>query len=115
MQGILYEADSSLVFVFVTLILGGVGAWMTGRACAKTWRPEIVMVAYVLILGLGIRFIHFSIFGGTLLSPHYYIADTIVLEIIGYLGFRFTKTRLMIRQYYWLYQAAGPFSWKPKS
>lgn len=114
MQGIVYEADTMLVFFFITLLLGGAGAWMTGRACAKTWRPFAVMCVYVAILGLGIRFIHFSIFSGTLLSPHYYLADTIVLEIIGFLGFRFTKTRLMVRQYYWLYQTAGPFGWKRK-
>ena len=26
-------------FILITLILGGAGAWATGRAVAKTWRP----------------------------------------------------------------------------
>ena len=77
MQGILYEEASSLTFVFVTLLLGGLGAWMTGRACAKTWRPRTILALYVAILAVGIRFIHFSIFGGTLLSPHYYVVGVI--------------------------------------
>jgi hypothetical protein len=114
MQGILYEADSFLVFLFITFILGGGAAWMTGRACARTWKPLAVMMIYVAIIGLGVRFIHFSIFSGTLLSVHYYVADTIVLEIIGFLSFRFTKAGLMVRQYYWLYQSAGPFAWRQK-
>ena len=38
MQGILYEEASVWQFLFVTCVLGGWAAWMTGRACAQTWR-----------------------------------------------------------------------------
>ena len=38
MQGILYEEPSIWEFFFVTCLLGGWAAWMTGRACAQTWR-----------------------------------------------------------------------------
>lgn len=114
MQGILYEEASSLTFIFVTLLLGGFLALLTGRACAKTWRPRLVMAIYVAILTIGSRFIHFSIFGGTLLSLHYYLVDLIVLEIVAFAGFQFTRTRQMVTQYYWLYEAAGPFSWKAR-
>ena len=34
MQGILYEESSVWLFLLVTCVLGGGGAWMTGRACA---------------------------------------------------------------------------------
>lgn len=112
MQGILYEESSILTFFFVTLLLGGLGAWMTGRACAKTWKPRIVLAVYVAILAVGIRFIHFSIFSGTLLSLHYYIVDGLVLEAIAFAGFQFTRARQMATQYYWLYEITGPFSWK---
>ena len=37
------------------------------------------------------RFIHFALFDGTLLSLHYYVVDTIVLLIIGALGFRYHR------------------------
>ena len=57
MQGILYEADSFLVFLFITFILGGGAAWMTGRACARTWKPLGVMMIYVAIIGLGVRLV----------------------------------------------------------
>lgn len=115
MQGILYEDASVFTYLFVTVLAGGGGAWMTGRACANTWRPVAVLAVYALILTLGVRFIHFSIFGGTLLSLHYLVSDAAVLEIIAFLGYRLTKARLMVRQYYWLYEPAGPFGWKSRT
>ena len=42
----------------------------------------------MLILGAAVRFIHFALFEGTLLSPHYYVVDTVVCLIFGFLGFR---------------------------
>ena len=39
------------------------------------------------------RFIHFALFDGTLLSLHYYAVDTIVLLIIGALGFQYRRAR----------------------
>jgi hypothetical protein len=35
-----------------------------------------------------VRFIHFALFEGTLLSLHYYIVDAVVILGIGSLGFR---------------------------
>lgn len=115
MQGIIYEESSFLFFLFITVVLGGTGAWMTGRACAMTWRPYTTLVFYLMVLGVGIRFIHFSIFGGTLLSLHYYVADTVVLLIIGLLGYRYTRTNQMVRQYYWLYDRNGWIGWRSKA
>ncbi|AEW14480.1 hypothetical protein BCA52141_I2345 [Brucella canis HSK A52141] len=60
------------------------------------------------------RFIHYALFGGTLLSLHYYLVDTIVLMIIGTVGFRYTRTKQMVRQYSWLYEKTSPFGWKAK-
>ena len=112
MQGILYEEPSAWLFLLVTVLMGGWAAWMTGRACAMTWRPSIVLVAYLLILAAAVRFIHMALFQGTLLSLHYYIVDLIVVQIIGALGFRYTRARQMAARYRWLYEATGPFSWR---
>ncbi|MBC8129550.1 MAG: hypothetical protein H7Y08_04425 [Rhizobiaceae bacterium] len=112
MQGILYEETSVLSFLFLTVVLGGGTAWMTGRACARTWKPVAVLILYVLLLGAAVRFIHYAVFGGTLLSAQYYIADTIILMIIGLVAFRFTRTDQMVSQYYWLYTRSGPLSWR---
>jgi hypothetical protein len=115
MQGILYEEPSFGLFLFVTVIMGGWAAWMTGRAIAITWRAYWNLILYLLILGAAVRFIHFALFGGTLLSIHYYIIDTIVILIIGTLGFRYYRARQMTSQYRWLYERTGPFGWKEKS
>lgn len=114
MQGILYEETSIWLFLLVTCVMGGWAAWMTGRACAQTWRPYLNLFLYLLILGVAVRFIHFALFGGTMLAPRFYIADTIVLMIFGYLGFRYTRTKQMTRQYHWIYEKVSPFSWKER-
>ncbi len=114
-QGILHEEPSVLQFLFVTLLLGGWAAWMTGRACAKTWRSYPTLVIYLLGLGLAIRFIHHALFNGTMLTAQYYLVDTIVLLVLGTLGYRYTRTNQMVRQYHWLYDRAGALSWKAKT
>jgi hypothetical protein len=115
MQGILYEEPSIWLFLLVTVIMGGSAAWMTGRAMALTWRPYWILVAYLAILAGAVRFIHFALFEGTLLSLHYYLVDAVVVFIIGSLGFRYNRARQMTRQYRWLYERTGPFSWRDKN
>lgn len=115
MQGILYEEPSIWQFFFVTCLLGGGAAWMTGRACAQTWRSFVSLVLYLLLLGISVRFIHHALFNGTMFSPQYYIVDTIVLLIIGSLGFRYTRTNQMVTQYHWLYERSSLLGWKPKA
>lgn len=114
MQGILYEEPTVWLFLLVTVVMGGWAAWMTGRAVAITWRPLAQLVFYVLVLGLFIRFIHFALFNATLLSPHFYIVDTLVLFAFAFAGWRYNRTRQMTTQYRWLYERTGPFSWKAK-
>lgn len=114
MQGILYEEPTVWLFLFVTIVMGGWAAWMTGRAVAITWRPPVQLLIYTAILGLVIRFIHFALFEATLLSPHYYIVDTIVLFAFSFAGWRYNRARQMTTQYRWLYERTGPFSWRAR-
>ena len=114
LQGIVHEEASIWLFLLVTCVMGGWAAWMTGRAMASTWRSARVLVAYLLLLGLAVRFIHFALFGGTLLSLHYYVVDTIVVQIIGALGYRMTRVAQMTAKYRWLYVPDGPFFWKTR-
>ena len=72
------------------------------------------MVAYSLILGGAVRFIHFALFGGTLLSAHYYLVDSAVCLAFGLLGFRATRAAQMVTQYRWLNEADGPLRWRRK-
>jgi hypothetical protein len=96
---LLYEEDYFLVFVLITVILGGGAAWLAGRAIALTWRPWWHVVLYMLILGATVRFFHFSLFSGTLTSLHYYLVDTLILIAIGLAGYRLTRQRQMAVQY----------------
>ena len=77
----LYEENSLGVFVLVTLILGGGAAALAGRAIAATWRPWWQVVVYGFILAAAVRFIHFSLYGGTFLSVHYYLVDSAFCEL----------------------------------
>ena len=115
MQGILYEEPSFGLFLLITVIMGGWAAWMTGRAIALTWRAYWNLILYLVVLGLAVRFIHFALFQGTLLSVHYYAMDTIVLLIVGTLGFRYYRARQMTTQYRWMYERTGLFTWKDKA
>jgi hypothetical protein len=115
MQGVLYEEPSAWLFLLVSVLMGGWAAWMTARGIARTWRPYWACVLALLVLGLAVRFIHFALFEGTLLSLHYYVVDALVVLAIGSLGYRYTRTRQMTTQYRWLYERTGPFSWREKS
>ena len=115
MQGILYEEPSFWLFALVTVAMGGWGAWMTGRAMAITWQPYVLCVAYLLVLAGAVRFIHYALFAGTLLSLHYYLVDAAVIVAIGSLGFRKRRARQMTSQYRWLYERLGPLTWREKA
>jgi hypothetical protein len=102
-------------FLLVTVFLGGGAAYLTGRAVALTWRRMPKLLVYLLLLAAAVRFIHYALFGGTLLSPQYYVVDLVVLLCIGGLGFRITRARQMTGQYSWLYQSAGGLRWRPRT
>jgi len=107
---LLYEGSFG-VFLLVTVLMGGGAAWLSGRAIAATWRPWWQIVAYMLILGAAVRFIHFALFAATLVSPYYYLIDSAVCMLFGFLGFRVTRARQMASQYGFLFARTGLLSW----
>ena len=112
--GLLYEEDSLGVFLLVTVVLDGGAAALAGRAVALTWRPWWQVVVYMLMLGAVVRFIHFALFGGTLLSIHYYAVDTLVCMAFGFAGFQAARARRMVAQYPWINEPDGPLRWRCK-
>jgi len=111
MQGLLYEEDYAGLFLLVTVAMGGGAAWLAGRAIASTWRPWWQVAFYMLLLGAAVRFIHFALFEGTLISPQFYLVDTIVCMIFGFLGYRATRVGQMTTQYGWINARAGLLRW----
>jgi hypothetical protein len=57
------------------------------------------------ILGAAVRFFHFALFDGTLLSLPAYALDTAVAIGCATLGFRTARARQMARQYRFLSRA----------
>ena len=112
-NGLLWEVSIS-EFIIVTLFLGGGTAWMTGRAVASTWRTPLQLAWYMVILGLAVRFIHFALFGGTLLSGYYFVVDFLVILIFAFLGMRFTRAGQIAEQYSFAFTRSGPFGWRAK-
>jgi small-conductance mechanosensitive channel len=114
MESFIYEEGSFGIFVLVTIVLGGGAAALAGRAIATTWRPWGNVIAYSFILGAAVRFIHFALFGGTLLSLHYYLVDSAVCLAFALLGFRAARATQMVTHYRWLYVPDGTLRWRRK-
>ncbi|HEY2426582.1 MAG TPA: hypothetical protein VGI09_11850 [Pseudolabrys sp.] len=114
MPELLYEEGSFGVFLLVTIILGGGAALLAGRAIALTWRPAWQVIGYSLVLAGAVRFIHFSLFGGSFLSFHYFLVDAMFCMGFAYFGFRAARRSQMVRQYRWLTEPDGPMRWRRK-
>jgi hypothetical protein len=113
-MGTLYATESFLQVLLVTGIIGGAAAWATGKAIAETWRPFRQLAGYMLLLGGAVRFAHFALFEGELLSVPSYLADMLYLLAVGSLSWRATHARRMVTQYRWLYERTGPFTWRER-
>ena len=113
-MGFLYE-NSFLVFLMLTVIGGGGAAFMAGRSSALGWQPIWKLVVYMLILGVGLRFLHFALFKETLTSGLYYISQTAIVVGFALFGFQLTRVNQMTQKYPWLYEKSGPFSWRDKT
>jgi hypothetical protein len=87
---------------------------MTGRAVALGWDEKWKLVVYVALLGCAVRFIHFALFGGTLLSLHYYIIDMIVLLFVAAAAYVVTRADQMSAQYSFAYERTSQFGWRAR-
>ena len=99
-------------FVLLTLVIGGGAAWRTGQAVAEGWGALWPVVAYTGLLAAAIRFLHFALFGGPLLSPAHFGVDFAILSVIALFAHRIRRTCHMCEQYPWLFVRMGPFSWR---
>jgi hypothetical protein len=111
-QNLFYEENSFGVFLLVTVVLGGGAAALAGRAIAVTWRPWWQVVSYTLILGGAVRFLHFALFGGTLLSLHYFVVDSLICMMFGFAGFQAARAAQMVTQYPWINGPDGLLRWR---
>jgi hypothetical protein len=106
--------DGWRVFLVLTVILGGGAAFMAGRGLARGWKPFWRVFFYMALLAGAIRFFHYALFNGALLSPYYYLVTYAVLVAFASLGYRAMRTTQMVTQYRWLYERTSPLTWRPR-
>jgi hypothetical protein len=107
--------DGPLVFLVLTCILGGGAAFLAGRGLARSWKPFWRIFFYMALLAGAVRFFHYALFNGTLLSPYYYLVTYAVLLAGACLGFRAFRTTQMVTQYSWLYERTSPLTWRDRA
>ncbi|HSV01321.1 MAG TPA: hypothetical protein VLI91_14570 [Roseiarcus sp.] len=102
-----------LTFILITLVLGGAGAWATGRAIAKTWRPLAMLAPYMIFLAAAVRFLHYALYGEPLLSLPLFISAFVWTFAVSALGYRAMRAKQMATQYSWAYESSG-LNWRAK-
>ena len=107
--------DSPFVFLLLTFVLFGPLAYATGQAVASQWQPWPLAVFYCALLSAVERFTDYALAEGELLSPGGFVFGLVVLSAIGLFAWRFTLAGMMVRQYPWLYERAGPLSWRSRA
>lgn len=106
--------DAPYVFILLTVVLGGGAAFLAGRGLARSWKPFWRIFFYMGLLAAAVRFFHYALFDGELLSLYYYLVTYVVLLGAACLGFRMMRTTQMVTQYRWLYERTGPLTWRPR-
>lgn len=89
------------VFIGVTLVLGGLASFASGRAVARAWRPLWLLPLYGLLLALAMRFLHWSLFQESL-TPLPALAAygwSLVAQGVAWL---LARRAMMRRQYPWM-------------
>jgi hypothetical protein len=103
------------IFLLITVLAGGAAARATGASIAATWRPPWQLFGAAFLLACTVRFLHYALFAEPLLSLVNFLMDYLVVLLAAALGFRRTRTRQMVEQYPWAYEAVGPLWWRAKS
>jgi hypothetical protein len=114
MPGNFYESGEHglWTFLLLTVLVGGIAAYASGKAIAQTWRPFWHVPLYMLALAAVVRFCHFALFEEPFISPTSYAADFAIAFASASLGYRLIRARQMAVQYGWLFRRRGPLAWR---
>ncbi|HEY1748679.1 MAG TPA: hypothetical protein VGG11_18180 [Xanthobacteraceae bacterium] len=108
----LYAGETAVDVVLVTGVIGAGAAWLSGRAISASWRGQSHVILTTLLLAAAVRFFHFALFQGQLLSAASFACDALLFVVVGLVAWRTTRASLMVRQYPWLYARTGPLTWR---
>lgn len=106
--------DGLRVFLVLTVIIGGGAAFLSGKGLARSWKPFWRVFLYMALLAAAIRFFHYALFDGALLSVYYYLVTYAALLAAACLGYRMMRTTQMVTQYRWLYERTSPVTWRDR-
>jgi hypothetical protein len=106
--------DGPLVFLILTVLIGGGAAFLSGRGLARGWKPHWRVFFYTALLAAAVRFFHYALFNGNLLSPYYYLVTYAILLAAAVFGFRVMRTTQMVTQYRWLYERTSLLTWRDR-
>jgi Domain of unknown function (DUF6867) len=111
----LYEISGTnglLVFLLLTVLIGGGAAWRTGQAVAEGWGARWPVGAYTMLIAAAVRFLDYALFNGPLLSAGRFGIDLAFLLVLALAGYRLRRARHMGEQYPWLIERRGPLGWR---
>jgi hypothetical protein len=106
--------DGPRVFLVLTMIIGGGAAFLAARGLARGWKPFSRVFFYMALLAAAVRFFHYALFDGNLLSLYYYLVTYAVLLAAASIGYRAMRTTQMVTQYRWLYERTSPLTWRER-
>ena len=102
-------------FLIITVALGGLGAWLTGRAIARNWHSWPSVMAYMIPMACAERFFHFALADADLLSLPAFAIDYAWVALIASISWRATRAWQMATQYPWVYERTGLFTWRERA
>jgi len=103
----------SIVYIVVTLLFC-LCAWLSGNLRAKNWLSLPGTLAYAILMALGHRFLCYALAQAELLSLVGFIVSGALLITVSFISFRLYRSKTMVRQYPWIYEMTGPFSYREK-
>ncbi|MDA7981476.1 MAG: hypothetical protein MPK06_05670 [Alphaproteobacteria bacterium] len=102
-----------LVFVFLTAALALCG-WLGGARLGNGWRDIRETLFYACLTAGFHRFLVYGLAEGDLLSFPGALLSLLMSCAMFLFAWRRRLARRMVSQYPWLYERAGPLSWRPR-
>ncbi|MGF1627713.1 MAG: DUF6867 family protein [Alphaproteobacteria bacterium] len=128
--------DTGLTFFFdlatllvISVIMFGFLSYMTGANAARNWQSPMLLIGYCALLAIGERFMaHTIVWHRFYILLDVYVTDEgmafgfdahifvsfAICVCFGLFSYYGTKASLMVRQYPWLFERAGLFSWRSR-
>ena len=104
-------SESVPVFVILAVVFGGC-SWLAGQSAARGWKPLPVALGYAALIALADRFLLYALRDASLLDPVGFALALVMFVSIAALAYQWNQVDMMVSQYPWLYERAGPLSWR---